>query len=107
MCFFDIHAWNFSAKVLYMSKKHTFLKKYTIWAKLINPAYAYKFQLKTTQVSTIFHLKWIVATQEKKSCELFLICLLTILAGLGGRPKMATMDFITYFLSHCQRQVPL
>ena len=34
MCFFDIHTWNFSTKVLYMSKKHTSLKKYTNWAKL-------------------------------------------------------------------------
>ena len=34
MFFFDIHAWNFSTKVLYMSKKHNSLKKYTNWAKL-------------------------------------------------------------------------
>ena len=32
--FFDIHTWNFSTKVLYMSKKHISLKKYTNWAKL-------------------------------------------------------------------------
>ena len=33
-----------------LKSKHTFLKKYTNWAQLINPAYNYKFQLKTTQV---------------------------------------------------------
>ena len=34
MCFFDIHSWNFSSKVLYMSKNHNSFKKYTNWAKL-------------------------------------------------------------------------
>ena len=34
MCFFEIHAWNFSSKVLYMSKNHNSFKKYTNWAKL-------------------------------------------------------------------------
>ena len=34
MCFFDIHTWNFSSKVLYMSKNHNSFKKYTNWAKL-------------------------------------------------------------------------
>jgi hypothetical protein len=34
MCFFDIHRWNFSTKVLYMSKNHNSFKKYTNWAKL-------------------------------------------------------------------------
>ena len=32
-----------------LKSKHTSLKKYTNWAKLINPAHTYKFQLKTTK----------------------------------------------------------
>ena len=42
MFFFDIHAWNFSTKVLYMSKKHTSLKNdlvllslYIFWEKYV------------------------------------------------------------------------
>ena len=31
-----------------LKSKYTSLQKYTNWAKLINPAYTYKFQLKTT-----------------------------------------------------------
>ena len=33
-----------------LKSKHTSFKKYTNWAKLINPTYTYKFQLKTTQI---------------------------------------------------------
>ena len=33
-----------------LKSKHTSPKKYTNWAKLINPANTYKFQLKTTLV---------------------------------------------------------
>ena len=33
-----------------LKNKHTSLNKYTNWAKLINTAYTYKFQLKTTKV---------------------------------------------------------
>ena len=32
-----------------LKSKYTSLQKYTNWAKLINPAYTYKFQLKTTE----------------------------------------------------------
>ena len=32
-----------------LKSKPTPIKKYTNWAKLINPAYTYKFQLKTTK----------------------------------------------------------
>ena len=45
-------------------KKHTSLKKYTNWAKLINPAYTYKFQLKTTIMITYKLRLEIIRTQE-------------------------------------------
>ena len=35
MCFFDIHTWNFSTKVLYMSKKHISLENVLVLLSLV------------------------------------------------------------------------